>query len=226
MLALTPMKSAALCLGLLLAHVAPGAEQPVKVTDEPHHKTVFENDQLRVIDVQIAVGDVTRYHIHVLPSAVVYLTKSTNRSQTWGEASTSPRNTTPGDSRYAPYDEKPLTHQVTNPGPTPFRVFDIEILKPAGRTSAAALVQPNLKLQWEEKRARSYAVSLDPGAQANIPAATGYLVIGIAGTTSASAGNARKELKNSDYVFYPRNSGFQLRNTGRDRAELVLLELR
>src|SRR3954468_12414015 len=149
------MKFAALCLGIFVTHFALGAEQPVKVTDEPHHKTVFENEQLRIIDVQIAVGDVTKYHIHVLPSAVVYLTKSTNRSQTWGEATTSPRNTTPGDSRYAPYDDKPLTHQVTNPGPTPFRVFDIELLKSASGSTAAALNRPGLKLQWEEKRVRS-----------------------------------------------------------------------
>jgi quercetin dioxygenase-like cupin family protein len=220
------MKLIALCLGLAVTAFLSAAEEPVKVTDESHHRTVLENAQLRILDVKIAVGDTTRYHRHVLPSVVVYLTRSTNRSQTWGEASASPRNTTPGDSRYAPYDDKPLAHRVTNPGPTPFRVFDIELLKAPGDSGRPALHQPNLDLKWEEKRVRSYAVSLPPGTAANIPAANGYLLIGVAGTTTATGGATKKQLNNGDYVFFPPKSGFEMKNTGRDNAELVLLELR
>jgi hypothetical protein len=221
------MKTTLACLGLLAASLAFAAEQPVKVTDEPFHKTVFENAQLRVIDVRIPAGQVTMYHIHSVASVIVYLTKSTNRSQTWGETTTSPRNTTPGDSRYANYDEKALTHQVTNPGPADFRVFDIELLQPAGDSPGPALTRPNLKLQWEEKRARSYAVTLEPGTQAEIPGANGYLVIGIAGTTAASGGSgAKRDLKNGEYAYYAPKSGVQLRNSGAEKAELVLLELK
>ena len=85
------------------------SDQPVPVVREPYHKNVFENDYVRMIDVQIPVGVTTQYHVHEIPSVIIYLTKSSNASQTWGASGTMPRHTTPGDSRYAPYDKTPLT---------------------------------------------------------------------------------------------------------------------
>ena len=70
------------------------------------------------------------------------------------------------------------------------------------------------------------AVTLAPGAETRLPAANAYLLIGVAGTTRANAGGARKELKNSDYVFCPAKTSFHMSNPGPNQAELVLLELR
>ncbi len=211
------------CLALI-ASPLPAAETPVPVQQEPFHQTVFENTWLRVIDVQVPVGKTTKYHVHVLPSVIVYLTKAANRSQTWGETTTTPRATTLGDSRYAPYDVTALTHQVTNPGPAHFRVLDIELLKPAGPTPVPPLATPNAQLRWDEKLVRSYSVSLPSGGQLAVPAtANAHLVVGIAGTAAAGA---RRELRNGDYEFQGPNTAFQIRNAGPDQVELVLLELK
>ena len=105
------------------------ADDPVPVQAEPKHKTVFENAFVRVIDVQIAPREITLYHRHVLPSVVVYLTRSTNRSESWPDHEILTRDIGPGQSRYAPYDLKPLTHRVTNTGAGLFRVFDIIVLR-------------------------------------------------------------------------------------------------
>lgn len=198
------------------------ADQPIPVQQEPFHKTVLENPALRVIDVQVPPGKTTKYHVHVLPSVVVYLTKSTNRSQNWGETTSSPRSVSPGESRYAPYDVKALTHQVTNPGPDLFRVLDIELLQPVHGAVAAPLAQPGLKLAWEEPRVRAYNLSLAPGAHAEVVGRTGgYLLMGISGTAKAG-----RDLRNGDFAFYAANQGFQVENAGREKAELVLLELK
>src|SRR4051812_4623646 len=106
------------------------ADRPVPVVKEPYHHAVFENPYVRIIDVTIAPGVMTQYHVHDIASVVVYLTKSSNASQTWGQTDKTPRNTTPADSRYAPYDEQALTHQVTNTGNNVFHVYDIELLRP------------------------------------------------------------------------------------------------
>ena len=198
------------------------AEQPIPVQQEPFHKTVLENSTLRVIDVQVPAGKVTKYHVHVLPSVVVYLTKSTNRSQNWGETNSSPRSVTPGESRYAPYDVKALTHQVTNPGPNLFRVLDIELLAPARGGAATPLSQPGLRLAWEEPRVRAYNLSLAPGAQASFAGRPGgYLLIGITG-----AAKAKRELRNGDFEFFDANAAAQVKNSGMEPAELVLLEMK
>ena len=145
--------------------------------NEPRHQTTFENEYLRVIDVKIPAGVVTLYHVHHLASVVVYLAKASNRSQTWGESTSSARSVSPGESRYVPYDEKPLTHQVTNPGPALFHVLDIELLKPApSGTSAPAAAPSGAKLSWEEKRVRTYNVGLDSGGHADFPANANRLI--------------------------------------------------
>src|SRR4051794_28867403 len=86
----------------ILASVCTGAaEKPVPAREEPKHKVVFENNYVRIIDVQIPVGTETLYHVHDIASVMVYLTKSTNETQTYGEPTWSPRAVTPGESRYA-----------------------------------------------------------------------------------------------------------------------------
>src|SRR4051812_27455504 len=147
------------------------AEKPVPVRDEPMHRVVFENDTVRLIDVQIKPGETSLYHIHVIPSVVVYLTQSTNRSESWPDKTILTRDVAPGQSRYAPYDEKPLTHRVTNTGAGLFRVFDIELLKkPAAGAPLPVANAPQVKPHWDETLARSSSVQIEPGAKVEIPA--------------------------------------------------------
>lgn len=219
---------------LLLSHaaLAQSPARPVPVRDEPRHKVVFENDYVRVIDVQIKPGEVTEYHAHDVPSVVVYLTKSTNRSQSWGESTFFYRDTTPGDSRYAPYDQTPVTHQVTNTGTTFFRVFDVELVRKAPDAAAAAVARPpQAEFKWDEKLVRSSNVRLEPGTRAEFAAnPCAHLLVGIAGkiTTASQVKGAiaKRGLENGDYQFISRNVRFEIGNDGKEKAEAVLLELR
>ncbi|MSU66859.1 MAG: hypothetical protein EXS38_12345 [Opitutus sp.] len=216
-------------LSLVALASAVAAEAPVPVVKEPRHQTTFENEYLRVIDVKIPVGDVTLYHVHDLPSVVVYLAKATNRTVTFGETTPASRSVSPGESRYVPYDEKPLTHQVTNPGPALFHVLDIELLKPApSGTSAPGAAPAGAKLSWEEKRVRTYNVNLDSGANSAFPSnAFAHLVIGIGGTVKATtAKGATRQLANGEFAFLPPQTRVQFSNAGKEKAEVVVLELK
>ena len=203
------------------------SDQPVPVVKEPYHKPVFENEYVRMIDVQIPVGVTTWYHIHDVPSVIVYLTKSSNASQTWGAAGTTPRHTTPGDSRYAPYDTTPLTHRVTNTGTNLFRVYDIELLRPPNATPFPA-PSTAVKPKWEEKLVRSSNLALDAGGKTEIKAsACAHVLVGIAGTPAASAGKTgQRALKHGEFLFFPPRTAITLHNGGKDAAEVVLLELK
>ncbi len=213
---------------LLRAADAP-QEQPIPVTKEPFHHPVFENDAIRIIDVQIPPGATCKYHQHVIPSVVVYLTKSTNKSQTWGETDPKKfldRTLNPGESRYAPYDTQPLTHRVTNTGTGLFRVFDIELLhaKPANPPAFAPLPPPAVP-QWEEKLARLSKVQLEPGASCTITAtAQSHLVVGIHGAVELVDAHT-SPLQNADYRFVPAQKPVVLANHGKEKAEALLLDL-
>jgi quercetin dioxygenase-like cupin family protein len=208
-------------------------KEPLPVTEEPSHRTVFENEVVRVIDVQIQPGQRCLFHAHVLPSAVIYLTKSTNKWQTWGETDESKflvRTLNPGESRYAPYDTQPLTHRVTNTGDGLFRVFDIELLRPAPATPPVYAKLPvPATAPWEEKRARMIKVPLEAGASCTFAAGTqSHLIIGIAGSlnvaTDAKPSNAR-ELKWADYRFCAAQTPITVTNPGKEKAEALILEL-
>ncbi|MDO8544740.1 MAG: hypothetical protein Q7S40_30220 [Opitutaceae bacterium] len=206
------------------------ADVPVPVVQEPYHKTVLENGYVRILDVHFGPGVTTLYHVHDVASVVVYLTSSKNTSQTWGQTGSTPRETTPGDSRYAPYDVTPLTHRVTNTGTTPFRVFDIELLRPP-------LDQPFPTPQasvprWEQKRVRASNFVVAPGTTARLkPNSCAHLLIGIRGEFSVEAGDAGavapgRRLEPQQYLFFAPGAGAILRNRGPEKAEAVLLELK
>jgi hypothetical protein len=225
------MRTCFVVLASVLAVSLPAADEPVPVEAEPKHKTVFENEYVRVIDVQIPPGEITLYHRHVLPSIVVYLTRSTNRSESWPDKAILTRDLSPGQSRYAPYDEKPLTHRVTNTGAGLFRVFDIELLyKPSTTVALPPLTSPHQKLHWDEKLARSATVRLEPKGKTAIPPSPGArLMVGISGAlqvNSDRANPATRILKWSDYQFFPPQTRLDLSTTGSEGAEAVLLDLK
>jgi hypothetical protein len=206
-------------------------EAPVPVVQEPYHHVVLENDYVRVIDVQIPPGATTRLHTHDVASVIVYLSQSTNASQTAGESTTTPRETTPGGSRYAAYDEQPLTHIVTNTGTNRFRVLDIELVRPLPAAgpfplSSSVAIEP----RWAEKRVRSSLVRLDPADGCAVPgSACAHLLIAIdAAVTATVPGDAPADrtVAPQGFAFFPAQIGFQIRNPGPQPAQCVLLELK
>jgi hypothetical protein len=226
------MRSPVLPLALLLPFSMPAAdEKPVPVQADPMHKTVFENEYIRVIDVQIPPGKTTLYHTHVTPSVIVYLTQSTNRSESWPDKEILLREISPGQSRFAPYDEKPLSHRVTNTGVGLFRVFDIEFLKkPSGQPPLEKIESPHIETHWDEKLVRSSSLTLEPSAEVEIPAHDyASLIVAISGTLHLrpdGTAPSKSPLRWGDYQFHPARTKFAVRNTGKDKAEAVLLELK
>jgi len=225
------MRFQILLLILMSAAFVSAQEKPVPVVDDPMHKTVFENSVVRVIDVQIEPGATTLYHIHSVPSVIVYLTQSTNRSESWPDKAILNRDIAPGQSRYAPYDEKPLTHRVTNTGAGLFRVYDIELLnRPSSRVALPPFASPQIKPQWEERLARSSSVRLPAGGKAEIPAGrSAALVIPIAGAVQVLEGaktKTQRTLSWGEFQFVPAQTRVEIRTSGRDPAEAVLVELK
>lgn len=205
------------------------AEEPVPVRHEPKHKVVLENDYVRVIDVRIPAGEQTLFHVHEIESVIVYLTKSTNETQPQGETKWSPRAIVPGEVRYAAYDQKPLTHRVRNPGPSLFRVYDIELThKPVTAEAFTLPDTPALKAHWQEKAVRALTLRLDPGAHRTLPpSACAYLFVGIGGELTVSpVKGAPQKLQPQAFSFQPAQTGLLLTNAGTEATETVVLELR
>jgi len=107
---------------------ASGASEPVPVEQEPHHRWIFENQYVRVLDVVLAPGESTLFHTHSHDSIAVRLTDSKVQEQPAGGEWRPASRVQPGDSRYMEGTNKPYTHRVKNVGNTPFHVIDVELL--------------------------------------------------------------------------------------------------
>ena len=222
-----------LALALLcIAALAQSAETPVPVRDEPNHRVTFENDYLRMIEVHIPAGVTTLYHLHTIPSVVIRMSRTTIVSQEWGAAPPAPSPTAPGETRYAPYDEKPLTHRVTNRGPGVFQVLDIELLRPlASIDPTPPTPPPDFKLEWEQNRVRLYQLPLAAGKQTGIAAnGCAHLLVSVSGAVQTSAGanatGTNRELKAGGYLYFAPHRRLQIGNRGTAAASCLLLELR
>lgn len=214
------MKPLAVLVAAGLASAAFGADQAVPAAREPHHHIRLENAYVRTLEVRMVPGEQTEYHLHAIPSVVVELSHAQTVSHEWGKAPDPLRTTEPGDTRYAPYDVHPITHQVSNRGSTVFDVFDIEILQPNRRPAAGYPPAPPAPAQLviDQKQVRAYRVVLDPGQTLNVPgSAAAHLVVAYEGAfDSVSA---------SQEQFFDPGKDVSLSNSSSSPAKAILIEL-
>lgn len=135
----------------------------VEVRDEPRHRRRFENDYVRVYDVLIPPGDVTRYHRHTQDTFYVAVNEATVSDTTWGEVEARTGTAPAGTAMCRPHLTRPLIHQVHNVGAGEMRLIGAEIKASPPVTSAAPLEAPGHVLTLERDRLRVYELSLAPG---------------------------------------------------------------
>jgi hypothetical protein len=194
----------------------------VPVRNEPHHKVVLENDYVRLIEVHIKAHDTTRTHIHAAPSVIVFLSSSTIGTQIVG-AQPSIADVMPGQTSYAAYDEKPITHKVWNDGDSVFHVMDIELAKkePA-KDSCEIISQPDFHLQILKPLVHVYTIDVYAKKIVEIPTSNcAHLLIDISGNVTAN----EHALTAGKFYFFPPQSKIGI-TSGTGNAKCVLLELK
>jgi len=103
------------------------ADDPVPVEYEPHHRVIFENQYVRVLDVVVKPGETTLFHKHSLDNIPVILTGADNRTQFAGE-DWKPTPAKAESVGFIPGATKPYVHRINNQGSTTFHVIDIQLL--------------------------------------------------------------------------------------------------
>jgi quercetin dioxygenase-like cupin family protein len=103
------------------------AEDPVPVEQEPHHRVIFENQYVRILDVVVKPGGTTLFHKHSIDNIPIILTDADNKTQFAGKDWTP----TPAKAKsvgFIPGAAKPYVHRISNKGKTTFHVIDVEVL--------------------------------------------------------------------------------------------------
>ncbi|MEP6583218.1 MAG: hypothetical protein ABJA90_03080 [Ginsengibacter sp.] len=133
----------------------------VAVSKEPRHHLIFENDKVRVLNVEVPPGDTTQYHVHSTPSVFIPFTNTYTGSQRINER---PEYNTSvaGNVWYEDLSEPHIkVHRVWNLDTSVFHVMDIELL--ANNKNFVLNPQPiaHTHLLIDTPWARVYSVQLE-----------------------------------------------------------------
>jgi hypothetical protein len=104
--------------------------QAVPAFKEARHHLVFENDWVRVMDVRVAAGDTTDYHVHADRHVGVVIASARTWEQRLGEPASAPEdNDHAGDVFDNADSPLPYTHRVGNVDDKPFHYIVGQILR-------------------------------------------------------------------------------------------------
>lgn len=209
------------CLNVLHAQIL--------VHEEPRHRPVFQNKEIRILDVRVAPGDTSLYHMHSTPSFFIRLTNTITGSQVQGEAKKAGKSQS-GEIRFenlAPPNNR--VHRVWNADKDTFHVMDVELLMKKAAFDQKPMVLPNLKLEIDTTWVRAYRLSLLKEIEFESKNKKQSLVLVSLNTTrveiSQNGTRELQSLKPGSFFVLKRRQSFSVNNTSEDTSQFVLLEL-
>ena len=151
-----------LWLVLLLGVLTTLAAAQVPIGKDPHHRLVFENNQFRILDVDIPAGEASLDHLHEYDVASVSMSGGTEtRVRIAGQPEGALRPPRPlGDATVTEYTGKSQSHVIANVGKTPYQLFAVENLRKSGWSATPAISDAETKMTSESRAFRIYDVQL------------------------------------------------------------------
>ena len=210
----------------LLLSLLTAAQVPVR--EEPRHHLVFENDQIRILDVFLAPYDTTQFHVHNTPSVFTTFTKTATGSQLISGHPSGDLSVA-GNSWYDSLST-PRIHRVWNEDTAWFHVMDIELIAGKPHSDQPILQGPFLKLFFNKPLANGYRLEMQPGSRLELPAsAIGYLLLSIGPAVINYKTNdyiQHRVMKSGHYVWIDPGKVFSMASDGNTSASFVILQLK
>jgi len=192
-------------------------EKVVHLLDEPRHRTVHNEGNMYLLDVQVNPGDISFAHVHDQPILLTTI-------RTGAGPSTAPVRAIPE------YYSEPLTHKVSNDGPGLLRIIafvnggdGVEGNQdaPGGISSEPDLINP-----WF----RSYQLELGPGEQSEVGTHNNHTVVvqrteGVVHITRED-GLSRELDAAGKWEWRTPGSSFMVRNMGNTPVIVAINEAR
>jgi len=202
----------------------------VPVEQEPHHRIVFQNKNIRIYDALIPPGEVTLFHTHSFDTVNVVVSDGKGMNEFPGKPPIQMTLITGAVSFYKAANA-PFTHRLSNVGTTPIRVLGAEVIaSPASRGVPAALdTVPGHKLVLENDLVKVYRISLDPKQSTGIRSRTlPWLRISITQSMISihEPGKTPKTLQTrpGDYRWYEGPTTDSIENVGSAKYEAAEIE--
>ena len=217
---------------LAVATVVLADDDAPPAKSEPHHHPVFENELVRILDVEVKPGEGTDMHRHSLDYPYLMLTRSLLLNEKPGKEG-EPAEIGSGLVGFYRASVTPYTHRFVNIGKTDFRAIGIELLQAAPKESASHPLDDtdNIKKALDNDRARAYRVTIPPGATVGPITFTGAavsvaLAAAVVEQQEADGSWTKVSLEPAMYEFLPAPAKLSWRNSGDKPVSLVTFEIR
>src|SRR5687768_14263662 len=212
----------------------------VPVNNEPHHRTVYQNADFRILDVHVAPGESTLDHRHDHDIATVSMNAGTaTRIVTGGQAQNRPPRPL-ADASITEYTGKPGSHKLDNTGTAAYQLFAVENLRDAKAwTSSPPVSALATRLATDGRAMRIYDVKLaTPTSQTTHTHAVPTVAVLINGIVMSEGPDAQAKalapapvgLKRLDspgqWVLIPRGETHTVVRLGNVDARLLEIEVR
>jgi len=201
----------------------------IPVHEEPLHRPVFQNKEIRILNVLLPPGDTTQYHIHEKPSLFIFFTNTTTGSQLQGREALTGKSTAGGIlfENLAPPNIR--THRVWNADKDTFHVMDVELLFNETRFVHNVLTLPKLELEINTTWVRAYRLTLlkDDGFTLKNEKHP-YILISLNTPLVETKPNGKTQyqtLKQGGFFNIQRRHSFFIKNKSDNVAQFILLEL-
>ena len=191
--------------------------QVVPVSKEPHHRIVFEDAHLRVLDVNIAPGDATLEHSHDHDIATVSIGPADARIRPMGADWGAGRRRPLGDTNTAEYVGKQGIHTIQNVSADPYRLIAVENVKQAGWHAVATTPAPGVKLLTEGRAFRASSLRVQPGEVLRRTPSVPSVLVSVSGDVEITSGGRESRrigsasrwavLAASEYSVTPQGAG-------------------
>src|SRR5438552_4975693 len=96
------------------------AQAPVSLMQEPHHKLLTYQRNMRVFEVTVSPGEMTLDHGHDHDTATVVLGPARTRTRIVGQDWTAPRDRALGATEFNMYTGAAIVHRIENVGSTTY----------------------------------------------------------------------------------------------------------
>jgi quercetin dioxygenase-like cupin family protein len=200
---------------------------PVPVYQERMHRLVYHSPLVRILDVRIAPGDTTGYHVHSAPLVGVALQDARTWAQVPGAEPGPVATPKPAPSVFTNWAQPlPYTHRVANVDRVPLHYLAAEWLARSGGEVPALPDDETRRLIEESPTIRVYRITLEPGGSTwpHTHVGPGLVVVGTAGSLSDNGGpHARGGSGVGSWSWRESPYRHQLRNNG--SATLVVYEI-
>jgi hypothetical protein len=220
----------ALCTSIMAASAVSVWSGQVPLSQEPRHKQLLYTANLRLLDVNIPVGDTTLDHLHEYDVATVAVRTSTTRireaGQEWGPS----RVRESGNLAIAEYTGTRRAHRIENIGREPYRVIAVENVRDGGWSTPTPVMAVGTTLAQESRAFSLYDVRLDgntPGTTHTHDVPTVVVLVSGAATYQGAGGTDPFEIREPGrWILGLPGSPHTFRVSGTDEARIVEFEAR